>query len=177
MYSLTELTLLVFYFSLWRTYCLVSLLVSWCQMRLNPLGIPAATIVPAQDHGCWWVWSSRCNENCQGKLKYSEKTCLHASLCTTNFTWLDLGWNPGCHDGKLATNLLIYGMTNVLLNTYFVCIKFVRYNFSVCCCYYSWHTKQHFMCTKKPYICDPDTQLKNFFTLPKSLRPLNKTIT
>jgi hypothetical protein len=31
----------------------------------------------------WWVWSSRCNENWQGKPKYSEKTCPSATLSTT----------------------------------------------------------------------------------------------
>jgi hypothetical protein len=32
----------------------------------------------------WWMWSSRWNENWQGKPKYSEKTCPSA-------TWPDLG--------------------------------------------------------------------------------------
>jgi hypothetical protein len=35
---------------------------------------------------------------------------LHrCALSTTNSTWLDLGWNPGRHSGKLANNRLSYG--------------------------------------------------------------------
>jgi hypothetical protein len=38
----------------------------------------------------------------QGKLKYSEKTCISAYLSTTNPTWPDLG----CHVMKPVTNYL-----------------------------------------------------------------------
>jgi hypothetical protein len=44
----------------------------------------------------WWVttlWSSRWNE-WRGKPKDSEKTCLSATLSTTNPTWPDTGSNP-----------------------------------------------------------------------------------
>jgi hypothetical protein len=34
----------------------------------------------------WWVWSSRWNENWQGKSKYSEEISPSATLCTTNPT-------------------------------------------------------------------------------------------
>jgi hypothetical protein len=58
---------------------------------------------------CWrWVWSSRWNEDWQGKPKYSEKTCPSAILSTTNPTWPDLESNPGRRGGKPATNRLSY---------------------------------------------------------------------
>jgi hypothetical protein len=55
---------------------------SWGGVRLSPLGTSAT--VPAPDDR--WEWSSRWNENCQGKLKYSEKICLSATLQTTDRT-------------------------------------------------------------------------------------------
>jgi hypothetical protein len=57
------------------------------------------------------MWSSRWNENWQGKPKYSEKTCPSATLSTTNPTSPDVGSNLGCRGGKPATNRLSYGMT------------------------------------------------------------------
>jgi hypothetical protein len=63
----------------------------------------------------WW-WRNWWNEDWQGKPKYSEKTCLSATLSTTNPTWLDPGLNPGCRGGKPATNRLSYGAA-----------KYVRY--------------------------------------------------
>jgi hypothetical protein len=63
-------------------------------------------IVPAPDDRWWWVWSSRWNENWQGKPKYSDKICPSATLSTTNHTWPDLGSNPGRRCGKTATNRL-----------------------------------------------------------------------
>jgi hypothetical protein len=65
-------------------------------------------IVQAPDDR-WWLWSSRWNEDWQGKPKYSEKTCPSASLSTTDPTWSDLGSNPGRRGGKPATNRLSYG--------------------------------------------------------------------
>jgi hypothetical protein len=50
-------------------------------------------IVPAPDDRWWWLWSSRWNEDLQGKPKYSEKTCPSATLSTTNPTW------PGIEPG------------------------------------------------------------------------------
>jgi hypothetical protein len=79
-------------------------------VRLIPLGT-SATIwptVPAPDDRWWWVWSSRWNENWQGKLKYSEKTCLNATLSIIHPTWPDLGLNQGRRDGKPANNYLRY---------------------------------------------------------------------
>jgi hypothetical protein len=83
---------------------------SWCGLRLSPLGTSATIwpIVPAPDDR-WWVWSSRSNENWQGKPKCSEKTCPSTTLSTTNPTWPYLGWNPGRRAGKAATNRLSYG--------------------------------------------------------------------
>jgi hypothetical protein len=82
-------------------------------VRLSPLGT-LATIwptVPALDNGWWWwrLWSSRWNENWQGKPKYSEETCSTVTLSTTNPTWPDLGSNLGRCSGKLATNHLSCG--------------------------------------------------------------------
>jgi hypothetical protein len=62
--------------------------------------------------GWWSVWSSRWNENWQGKPKYSEKTCPSAALSTTDATWHDLVSNPGRCCGKPATNRLSYGTAN-----------------------------------------------------------------
>jgi hypothetical protein len=55
------------------------------------------------------MWSSRWNENWQGKPKYSEKTCPNAMFSTTNPTWPDLESNSGRRGGKPATNRLSYG--------------------------------------------------------------------
>jgi hypothetical protein len=41
-------------------------------------------IVPAPDDRWWWMWSSRWNENWQGKPKYSEKTCPSSTISTRN---------------------------------------------------------------------------------------------
>jgi hypothetical protein len=65
-------------------------------------------IVPAPDDR-WWLWSSRWNENWQGKPKYSEETCPSATLSTTNPTSPDLLSNPGHRGGKPTTNRLSYG--------------------------------------------------------------------
>jgi hypothetical protein len=85
-------------------------LVSLGGVRLSTLGTSATIwpIVPTPDDRWWWVWSSRWNENWQGKPKYSEKTCPSSTLSTTNPTWSDLGWNPGRRGGKPATNRLSY---------------------------------------------------------------------
>jgi hypothetical protein len=85
-------------------------LISWAGVRPSPLGTSATNwpIVAAPDDRLW-VWSSRWNENCQEKQKYSEKTYPNATSSTTNPTWLDLGSNPGRRGGKPATNRLSYG--------------------------------------------------------------------
>jgi hypothetical protein len=54
----------------------------------------------------WWVWSSRWNENWQGKPKHSEKLCPSVTSSTTNFTWPDLASNPVLCGGNPATNRL-----------------------------------------------------------------------
>jgi hypothetical protein len=78
---------------------------------LSPLRAAAIIwpIVPAPDDRLWWLWSNQWNENWQRKPKYSERTCLSATLSITNPTWLDLGSNTGRRGGKPATNLLSYG--------------------------------------------------------------------
>jgi hypothetical protein len=88
-------------------------------MRLvSPLGTPANIwpIVPAPDVR-WRVWSSRWNEDWQGKPKYSEKTCPSATLSTTNPKWPDLGSNSGRRGGKPATNRLSYGTAQLTVFT------------------------------------------------------------
>jgi hypothetical protein len=47
-----------------------------------------------------WVWSSRWNENWQGKPKYLEKHCPSATLSTTKPKRPDLGSNSGRRGGK-----------------------------------------------------------------------------
>jgi hypothetical protein len=59
--------------------------------------------------GWLWGWRIWWNEDWQGKLKYSEKTCPSATLSITNPTWPDPGSNPGRRVGKPATNRLSYG--------------------------------------------------------------------
>jgi hypothetical protein len=66
-------------------------------------------IVPAPDDRWGWLWSNWWKEDWQGKPKYSEKTCLSATLSTTNPTWTDPGSNPGRRGGNPATNRLSYG--------------------------------------------------------------------
>jgi hypothetical protein len=80
-------------------------------VRLSSLGTSVTIwpIVPGPDDRRWLLWSSRWNENWQGKPKYSEKTCSSATLFTTNPTWSDLGSNPGRRGGKPAINRLSYG--------------------------------------------------------------------
>jgi hypothetical protein len=80
-------------------------------VRLSPLGTSATNwpIVPAPYDRWRWVWSSRWNENLQGKPKYSEKIYHSVTLSTTNPTWPDLGSNPGRRGGKPATNRLSCG--------------------------------------------------------------------
>jgi hypothetical protein len=81
------------------------LLVSCVGVRLSSLVTSATNwpILRALDDRSR-VWSSRWNENWQGKPKYWEKTCPSATLSPTNPTWFDprRGGNP-------ATNRLSYG--------------------------------------------------------------------
>jgi hypothetical protein len=62
----------------------------------------------------WRMWSSRWNENWQGKPKSLEKTCSSATLSTPNPIWTDLGLNPGRRGGKPATDRLSYDTTSPL---------------------------------------------------------------
>jgi hypothetical protein len=80
------------------------------EVRLSPFGASATNwpIVPSPDDR-WWEWSSRWNENWQGKPKYSEKTYPTFTLSTTNPTWPDLCLTPGHRGGKPAINRLSYG--------------------------------------------------------------------
>jgi hypothetical protein len=82
----------------------------WGGARLSPLGTAATNwpTLPAPDDRWWWVWSSRWNEDWQGKLKYSEKTCPIATLFTKNPTWRDPSSNPGRWGGQPASNRLSY---------------------------------------------------------------------
>jgi hypothetical protein len=55
-------------------------------------------IVPAPGYR-WWMWSSRWNENWQGKPKYSEKSYPSATS-TTYPTWPDVGSSLGRRSRK-----------------------------------------------------------------------------
>jgi hypothetical protein len=92
-------------------------LISWCGVRLSPLGTSATiwSIVPAPDARWWWwwLWSSRWNDNWQGKPKYSVESCPSTTLSTTNLTWPDPGTNPGRRSRKSATSHLSYGMARL----------------------------------------------------------------
>jgi hypothetical protein len=58
--------------------------------------------------GDWRLWRNWWNEDWQGKPKYSEKTCLSATLSTTNPTCRPDA-NPGRRGRKPVTNRLTYG--------------------------------------------------------------------
>jgi hypothetical protein len=90
---------------------LLVFLVSWGGVWLSPLGTAATLwpIVTVPDNRWRWVGSSWCNENWQGKPRYSEKTYLSAALSSTNTTWPDLGSTPSRPGGQPATNRLTYG--------------------------------------------------------------------
>jgi hypothetical protein len=91
-------------------------LLSWSGVRLSPLRTSTTNwpLVPAPDDR-WWMWSSKWNENLQGKPKFLEKTCLSANLFITNPTWPGLGSKPGRRGGKPAINSLSYGTASVSL--------------------------------------------------------------
>jgi hypothetical protein len=63
------------------------------------------------------------NENWHGKPKYLDKTCLSATLSTTNPTWFDLGLNLGHRSWKLAANCLSYGKAFMSLVS--ICFQFI----------------------------------------------------
>jgi hypothetical protein len=65
--------------------------------------------IPAPDDRRWWLWRNWWNEDWQGELKYSEKTCPSDTLSTTNPTWLNPDLSQSRRDGKPATNRLNYG--------------------------------------------------------------------
>jgi hypothetical protein len=87
--------------------------ISWGGVRLSPLGTSATNwpTVPAPN-GTWWsMYSSRWNDNWQGKPKYWEKNYPSATFSTIDHTLPDLGSNLGRRGGKPATNRLSYGST------------------------------------------------------------------
>jgi hypothetical protein len=77
-----------------------------CAVGLRVLRWP---IVAAPDDRWVWLWRNWWNEDWQGKLKYSEKTCPSATLSTKYPTCLHPGLNTGSRGGKPATNRLTYG--------------------------------------------------------------------
>jgi hypothetical protein len=70
---------------------------------------PLLAYCTAPDDRWGWLWSNWWNDDCQGKPKYSEKTCPSAILSTTNPTWPDPCVNTGRRGGKPAINRLSYG--------------------------------------------------------------------
>jgi hypothetical protein len=67
----------------------------------------------------WWRWAvfyqvlqvmeHQWNEIDRGKPTTRRKTCLSATLSTTNLTWTDPGSNPGLRGERPATNRLSHG--------------------------------------------------------------------
>jgi hypothetical protein len=55
----------------------------WGRVRVSPLGTSATVwpLIPGPGDKWWWMWSSRSNENWQGKPKYSEKKPASVPLC------------------------------------------------------------------------------------------------
>jgi hypothetical protein len=78
-------------------------------VQLCPLCTAATNrpTVPAPGDFLWW-WRNWCNDDWQGKRKYSEKNCPIAALSTLNPTCCPDA-NPGHCGGKPATNRLNYG--------------------------------------------------------------------
>jgi hypothetical protein len=75
---------------------------SWDEVKPSPLGTSATIwpIVPAPNDGyiiiiIIIIVKQLCDENWQGKSKYSEKPYPSATLSTRNPTWTHLGSNPG----------------------------------------------------------------------------------
>jgi hypothetical protein len=81
---------------------LVPLFSSWGGVRLSPLGTSATNcpIVPAPD-GRLWMWSSRWNQNWQGKPKYSEKTC-------PSTFFFDGSYSPYSAPGLFFSSVIIF---------------------------------------------------------------------
>jgi hypothetical protein len=65
------------------------------------------------------MWISWWNENWQGKLMHSEKTCSSATMSTTDHRWPDLGLKLGCCAGKSMANSLSHGMARNFILTLF----------------------------------------------------------
>jgi hypothetical protein len=97
-------------------------------VRLSPLGTSATAwpIVPAPDDRWWWMWTSRWNENWQGKPKCSEKTYPSTTFSTTNPRCPDLESNPGRRGGEPATNRLSYVTAVEYLDMKFFLFSYVE---------------------------------------------------
>jgi hypothetical protein len=72
---------------------------------LRPCGtaVPNWPFVHPSDN-TWVNTEQRYIDNNRGKRKTWKKTCLSATLSTTNSTWTILGAIPGVHDEKPVTN-------------------------------------------------------------------------
>jgi hypothetical protein len=58
----------------------------------------------------WWMRKSRCNENSQVKLKYSEETASVPFCPQKNPTWHNQGSNPGPQCGDKGCDLAAWAM-------------------------------------------------------------------
>jgi hypothetical protein len=93
--------------------------VSFRGLRPSPLGTVATLwpIAPAPDD----MWSNRWNENWQGKLKYSEKTCTSVTLSTTNPIWPELEdtktkeTESGPDEAHLIVKIICF-LLNIIIN-------------------------------------------------------------
>ena len=56
-----------------------------------------------------WVWSNGGMVLTTDNTSTWRETCWNATPFTTNLTWTDLGWNPGLHGDRPATNHLSHG--------------------------------------------------------------------
>jgi hypothetical protein len=66
-------------------------------------------------HDIWVNMEQRWNDTDERKPKDSEKSCLSATLSTTNPIWTDLSMKPGLRGEKPATNRLSYGTATSLV--------------------------------------------------------------
>jgi hypothetical protein len=62
----------------------------------------------------WYeCWERRCNDTLtEENRRTRRKTCLSATLSTTNPTWIDQSANPGLRGERPATNDLSHAMAN-----------------------------------------------------------------
>jgi hypothetical protein len=91
------------------------------------------------------MWSSKWNENWQGRPKYSEKKLPQCHLSTTNSTCNGLDSKPGSSGGKPAMNHLSY-------STAYFTVYQGRYFISTCSRYKIFHCCREIMSPVSAYF-------------------------